>query len=300
MLTTSDATTAKKVKAVSKTVNKAVAATSSTIEPVDSDEEISATAAILPDSPGEYNSDSDEDWDVSHHEVSLPICGKHLVWECQVHSMTEDFPVKTCALIDNGMHLVLIHPELVSCLGFKKYRLQKPELVDVTFNNQKSKTKLYHYVKLSLTSLDCTWTSLSIKAIITPGLCAPIILGLPLLDHNSIITDHCACTCIDKKTSYDLLNPVPVVLPPPPKPKFCEQIKNVKADKKLVLVELLMVCNDRIKHLKLPAEEVKDFDVAGAVHEHIERLAAEETLMKCEKKLRTEYKIIFEPIPHVN
>ena len=121
MLTASDATTAKKAKAVSKTVNKAVVATSSTIEPVESDEEISATAAILPDSPGEYNSDSDEDWDVSHRKVSLPIHGKHLVWECQVHSMTEDFPVKTCALIDNSAHLVLIRPELVSCLGLKKY-----------------------------------------------------------------------------------------------------------------------------------------------------------------------------------
>lgn len=219
------------------------------IEPVDSDEEISAMAAILPDSPGEYNSDSDEDWDVSRREVSLPIRGKHLVWECQVHSMTEDFPVKTRALIDNGAHLILIRPELVSHLGLKKYRLPKPELIDVAFNNQKSKTKLYHYVKLSLTSLDCTWTSLSIKAIITLGLCAPIILGLPWLAHNSIVTDHSACTCIDKKTSHDLLNPVPVVPPPPPKLKFHEQIKNVKADRKLVLVELLMVCNDRIKHL---------------------------------------------------
>ena len=53
-------------------------------------------------------------------------------------------------------------------------------------------------------------------------------------------------------------------------------------------------------HLKLPAEEVKDFNVAGAICERIEKLAAEETLMKPEKKLRTEYKIIFEPIPHVN
>ena len=178
--------------------------------------------------------------------------------------------------------------------------MPKPELVDVAFNNQKSKTELYYYVKLSLTSLDCTWTSLSVKAIITPGLCVPIILGLPWLAHNSIITDHSARTCIDKKTSYDLLNPVPVVPPPPPKLKFHEQIKNVKADKKLVLAEVLMVCNDRIKHLKLPAEEVKNFGVAGAVRERIEKLAAEDMPIKREKKLRTEYKVIFKPIPHVD
>lgn len=40
--------------------------------------------------------------------------------------------------------------------------------------------------------------------------------------------------------------------------------------------------------------------MAGAVREHIEKLAAEDTLMKREKKLRTEYKLIFEPIPDVD
>jgi hypothetical protein len=239
-----DALSAKKGKAVAKPKSKSVAATTATIETLSSDDEISATAAVLHDSPREYNSDSDEDGDVSHCKVSPPFRSKHLVWECQIHSLTDDFPVKTCALIDNGAHLVLIHPDLVNRLGLKKHRLHVPEIVDVAFSNQKKKTKLYNYVKLSLTSLDLSWTSRTVRAVVTLGLCAPIILGLPWLIHNLIVMDHATRTCIDKTTSYNLLNPAPVFPPAPPKRKLCGQIKITKADKKLVLAELMMVCND--------------------------------------------------------
>ena len=52
------------------------------IETVSSDDDVDIAAAILPDSSGEYNSGSDEDWDVSRREVSPQICGKHLIWNC--------------------------------------------------------------------------------------------------------------------------------------------------------------------------------------------------------------------------
>jgi len=154
-LTVTDALSAKKGKAVAKPNAKPIAATSSTIKSVDSDNEISATAAILPDSPGEYTSDSDEDWDVSCCEVSgLPHCSKHLIWNCQIHSLTDDFPVKTCALINNGAHLALICPELVDSLGLKKYHLHKPEIVDVAFRKEHKKTKLYHYISKMTSGLE--------------------------------------------------------------------------------------------------------------------------------------------------
>ncbi|KIJ96389.1 hypothetical protein K443DRAFT_124465 [Laccaria amethystina LaAM-08-1] len=106
---TADALSAKKAKAIAKptvkaVTTKAVAATSAVVESVSSDDEISTAAAVLPDSDGQYNSDSDEDWDVSH-------CA------CQVHSLTEDFPVRTHALINNSMHLVLIRPETLNSLA---------------------------------------------------------------------------------------------------------------------------------------------------------------------------------------
>jgi len=278
-LTMADVLAAKKAKAVSKPAAKPVAATSASIENVDSDEDISATVAILPHSSNDYTSDSDEDWDVSCHEVShMPHHGKHLIWNCQIHSLMGDFLVKTHALLDNGTYLVLIHPELVDQLGLKKYCLHQPEPVNVAFSTEKKQTKLDHYVKLSLLSLDSAWTSHLVKAIITPGLCLPIILGLPWLECNSIVIDHAACTCIDKIKSYDLLNP-PIIIPPaPPKPLLHEQIKIMKVDKKLMLSELMMVCHDRIKAKDLKPEEVKEFDVAGAVCKHLDVLITQEQL----------------------
>jgi len=222
------------------------------IETIDSEDNLSAMAAILPNSPSNYASDSDEDWDVSRHEVSrAPLCSEHLIWNRQINSLMDDFPVKTRALIDNGAHLVLICPELVDRLGLKKYHLKTLELVNIAIRKEKKKTELYYYVKLSLSSLDSAWTSCTIRVIIAPGLCLPIILGLPWLEQNHIVMDHAARTCIDKIKLYDLLNPPLILPPPPPKPHLKEQLKMTRADKKLVLAELMMVCHDCLKNKKL-------------------------------------------------
>ena len=215
-VTLSDVLTAKQGKAVAKTVTKAVTAT---IETIDSDEEVVAAAAILPESPGTYVSDTSDGWnELSECDMSPSIQAKHLLWDCQIHGLINDFPVKTHKHIDNGVHLVLICLELVTELGLKKYCLHDPKIIDVTFNNdKKQKKKLYNCVKLALTSLDSQWTSCTMKALIMPGSCMPIILRLPWLIQNSIVTNHAACTCIDKLSSYDLLNPPVILLPLPPK-----------------------------------------------------------------------------------
>jgi len=297
-LVLTDALAAKKAKAVAKTSTKAIAAT---IEDVDSDEEFTTAAAVMPNSPGVYESDSEDYSDISGHDVSCPLHSKHLLWDCQIHGLISDFPVTTCALIDNGAHLVLICPELINQLGLKKYRLHKPETIDVMFGNKKKQgTELYNYVKLSVTSLDSQWTSCTVRALVTPGLCAPIILGLPWLVHNSIVIDHAARTCIDKKNAYDLLNPPKIVPPPARKLRLCEQIKETKADKKLALAELMLVCNDRLKNSKFKPEIVEPFDVVAAVRGCIESLAVADALIRHEQKLKSEFKPIFEPIPHVN
>ena len=79
------------------------------------------------------------------------------------------------------------------------------------------------------------------------------------------------------------MNPPPIVPPLPPKLKVREQIKMTKADKKLVLAELMMVCQDRLKNSKLKPEQVKEFDVAGAIRECLEVLITQEQL-KNERK----------------
>ena len=133
-LTLNNALSAMKSKATAKPASKPAAATTSKIETMDSDEEISAAAVVLPDSPAQYGSNSDEDWEMSNHKVSEMIHTKHLLWNCQINSLIDKFPLRTCALIDHGAHLVLIHLDLVEKLTLKKYCLNKPEIIDVTFS----------------------------------------------------------------------------------------------------------------------------------------------------------------------
>ena len=250
-LTAADALVAKRgnitstAASSSKSTPKPVAATVPSSDK--EDDELSTVAAVLP-GISDYESDSAEDKDLSVHDVSALIKSKHLIWHCQNHGLMSDFPVKTRALIDNGAHMVLICPELVTESNLKIHCLKERELIDVALKNgQNSATKLYEYVKHSLTSLDAAWTSKSVKALISLGLCMPVILGLPFLMHNTIVVDHADHTCVDKCANYDLLNPPLIALPPPPKPCLKEQLKETKADKKLVLAKLLLVCNDRFK-----------------------------------------------------
>jgi hypothetical protein len=79
---------------------------------------------------------------------------------------------------------------------------------------EKVVVKLTEYVKLKLYDPNCWWFLKTVRAIIAPGLCSPVILGLPFLSHNRIVIDHHAQMAIDKTTGFDILNPV---APPPPK-----------------------------------------------------------------------------------
>ena len=115
--------------------------------------------------------------------------------------------------------------------------------------------------------LIAVWTSKSVTALIAPGLCVPVILGLPFLIHNCIVTDHAAHICIDKNLNYDLLNPLPVSPPPPHKPRLKQQIADTKVDKKLMLSELMLVCNDHFKNHKLCPHVTGEINMTGAICE---------------------------------
>ena len=160
--------------------------------------------------------------------------------------------------------------------------------------------KLYHYVKFAVMSTDNVWSSKVIHAIVAPGLCMPLILGLPFLIHNNIVTDHALRSCIDKKTGYNILNPSPVLPPPPPRKRLRQQINDTKAAKKKVLAELGEVCRKRIAEKKLIFEDVKDVDVIAAIRDTIENIALGEQLKAHSAKIKKDLKPIFEPIPHVN
>ncbi|KAF8905120.1 hypothetical protein CPB84DRAFT_1845198 [Gymnopilus junonius] len=149
----------------------------------------------------------------SEDDVSSPFHSKHLSLKFRVLAHHLDFRLIFAGLLDTGTHLILISPETADELQLEHFTLKKPKTVSVAISNgQKKSMSLSQYVKLSITTLDNAWTSKTVHALVAPGLCMPIILGLPFLLHNKLVIDPDSCTCIDKTTGYDLLNP-PVIVP---------------------------------------------------------------------------------------
>jgi len=234
--------------------------------------------------------------------VSAPFRVPHLFWRCSVSSPTGSFPLTFDTLIDDGSHTVLICEELVDTLGLRHHLLPNPEEVELAMQTGKKKVivKLTEYVKLQLYNLNSWWTSKTVCAILAPGLCSPIILGLPFLSHNHIVIDHHARTAIDKTTGFDILHPVP--LPPlaPLKKKLKEFFSELQQDHKLLVAELNMVCAERLCKIHCTFETVKGIDMVAAVWERIEGLVATAQLQARGANIMKEYHDVFEPIPHLD
>ncbi|KAJ7104802.1 hypothetical protein C8R44DRAFT_639620, partial [Mycena epipterygia] len=216
--------------------------------------------------------DSDDSVDSAASGVSEP----HLYWDFRMEGPMSNLPIDVRGLIDNGAHLVLIRKDLVQRLALRRSRLHKPVPISVALetNNAPSTAMLYEYIHFKALSNDLSYETKTVRALIAPNLCAPVILGLPFLTHNSIVVDHGDRNVIDKKSNYNLLDPVIASPPPPPRPKLRE-------------------------HSNL-FESVRDVDVVAAVHERIEALAELEHREKLGISIKAEYQPIFEPIPHVD
>ena len=249
-----------------------------------------SSAAVIGD--GSFSSENDT-------SVRQPFKSKHYVWKCSIDGPADEFPLKISTLVDNGAHMVLIRPEIVQKLGLPSFKLPHPEIIDVAVSSSTSTKKtLTHYVKFKATSLDGLWTSKTVYAIIAPGLCMPIVFGLPFLEFNDIILDHSLRSCIHKHTGYNLINPA---LPPPPKvlkPKLREQLKTNRRYKAAALKELIATFDTKWSHRLSPPEFVKPFDHLKAVRNRICSVINEEILKRKQDKLMKEFYTVFEPIPH--
>lgn len=232
----------------------------------------------------------------SEDDVSKqPLCSKYYTAKFKLFAKDLDFALTFAALINNGAHVILICPEVVKELKLKTFCLPHPETVTVAIaaGSKKRRITLTNYVKFTVTTLDNTWTSCTVHAIIAPGLCMSIILGLPFLEHNKIVADYADCSCIDKKTGYNILNPleiVPPLLPPPPSsPKLREQAHFLKNAKKLALCELLLVCKQCVHDKKLHFEDIKDVNVVASIRDAIESIAFKEKLRKKADKVKKDF-----------
>jgi hypothetical protein len=234
--------------------------------------------------------------------VTAPFHVAHLFWNCVVNSNLHDHPVHTNALIDHGSHAVLIREDLVEQLGLRRRCLPKPEKVELAMSqgDVKVEVDLTEWVKLKLHDPSFFYSAWTVRAIIAPGLCSPVILGLPFLVHNRIIVDHECRTVIDKASNFDLLNPVPPLKAKPPKRKLKDLFKQVQADHKLMVSELNMVCSNRLINIKQKFEQVQTPDVVGAIRQRMEVMAAQQKLADLGKTIINEYADVFAPIPHID
>lgn len=193
-----------------------------------------------------------------------PLKGKHFIWTCRVDNPADRVSVKAQALIDSGAHMVLIRPDLVKRLNLPSHPLEIPERINMVLGSADQITQLTHYVIINPASLDNCFHSKAIHTVIAPGLCMPIILGLPFLCLNHITCNYADRTCLVTmiKPPYNLLNP----------------------ERKIAAPSLTT---------ELP-------DMLASLIEHTTPNAIEEQLLIHEAKLRERFARIFEPPPHVN
>ena len=260
---------------------------------------------------GHTSSDSDSDGaSLSDHitlrvasslKVGSPLHVPHLYWQCLTSGNTNEFTITFEALIDHGSSTVLISEQYVSLLGLRRRWLREPYSAELVMdNNGLTDIQFSEYIKLQLHDLSSFWSSKSICTIIAPGLCAPMILGLPFLVHNDIIVDVAARTVVDKKCGFDLLHPTAPPLTTHPKCTLKEFHQQLQADWKLMVAELKMVCHDRLLHMKSKFEQVAHVNPIAAIRCRIEILGAQQELQKLGVVIKIKFKDVFSEIPHMD
>ncbi|TFY53536.1 hypothetical protein EVJ58_g9399 [Rhodofomes roseus] len=225
----------------------------------------------------------------------------HLLWECAVDGPRASEPITVQALIDSGSHAVLIREPLVQQLGLRLRKLPQPERVELAMASEGKKVtvSLYQYVKLSVSHPSLQWKSRTVRAIVTPGLCADLILGLPFLVRNQVVVDHANRTVTPKDCSFNLLGPAPVVPPPVVKPRLRERMKTIVEHRTAALHELSVRTSKSRDTLdtKHTHVGVRPHTVA-AVLERVEVLAAQQRLAELGLDMVDKNRDVFEPIPH--
>ncbi|KAJ3915174.1 hypothetical protein F5877DRAFT_24035, partial [Lentinula edodes] len=148
------------------------------------------------------------------------------------------------------------------------------------------------------------WSSRSIRALIVPSLCFPMVLGIPFLAHNFLVTDYSSRTVMDKTSGFDLMNPS-ACCPRPPCTSPVQRRRQIVASyeetlelKKTVLLELKGYVRDHPNLLL--SDPVRPIDVAAAVHARIEELLELERLAKLGDNIKARFADVFGDIPHID
>jgi hypothetical protein len=106
-------------------------------------------AAVLPDIDNPNDSSGTSDGDLSGLNMSFPYKIPHFFRKFLMDGPAIDFPIPVCGLIDDGLHLVLITPELVDRLELRRRLLHVPKTVDIALSDSSTlKQTLTEYIHL--------------------------------------------------------------------------------------------------------------------------------------------------------
>lgn len=264
----------------------------------------SAIAAILLSSFQPFNLGIDSDTSGSTEDVS-PISVPHLIWKAQVWN-NDEVQIPFDCLLNDGAHLVLIRPETVTDLGLPRHCLSKPVSITLALSSMSpSVTELWNYVSLSLSSLNNAWSPHPVCALIAPGLCSNILLGLPFLSHNKIVIDHNSHTAIDKTCGFELLNESTSCRHAPPPSLNLSPLQKwllILKQKKFLLAELKLKCSEHLASLETKGlfKMIKPLNLINVITDKIASLASQKKLTKKELDIKKEYKDVFCPISHIS
>ena len=236
-------------------------------------------------------------------EFVAPMMVPHIFWHTST-SPPDSLPVQFDCLLDIGSHLVIFHEQLVNDLNLCCHKLQKPIISKLAIQPDGPKVLEFHnFVKLKLYDYSGAYITKTVHTVISPTLCAPVLLGLPFLKHNSIVIDVDCCTTIDKKNNFDLLHPSPPPTKKSIKPKLWFNYKvhkSVLALCSALLTEMKNTLSTKWKENCYQAQQLQKLDIVGAVCKCLEELTAQDQLKCMGSEVFSKYKPAFELIPHVN
>ncbi|KAJ3901752.1 hypothetical protein F5879DRAFT_784438, partial [Lentinula edodes] len=147
------------------------------------------------------------------------------------------------------------------------------------------------------------WSSCSVCTLIVPSLCFPMVLGIPFLVHNFLVTNYSSRIVMDKTSGFDLMNPFlpcprPLVSSPVQRyRKIVATYENTLELKKTVLIELRGYIHDHPE--LLVSDPVHPIDVAAAVCARVEKLSDLECLLKLGDDIKNHFADVFGDIPHM-
>lgn len=206
--------------AKAKTFTKKVATVTVKSDNEDMTPAIAAVRAVSPLAATTGILDTSDESDDDSLRLSV-LSSPHLTWLVHVESpVTDAAPVST--LIDTGSPLVLICEDAVSRLQLRRRGLPSPIPLGSAFASGGSVAK--DWVKLRVRTIDSSYVSCSVRALVVLSLCSPIVLGTPFLSRNKILVDLANRALWDPVSARDLrspLPPAPAAAPLPTCPRDC-------------------------------------------------------------------------------